>query len=300
MLQITNEFRQKVASVIIEGRKNHEGSDSIYSKKLGINKSIFSRLKSGEIEGIISDAKWLNLGSMFGVTVDSRKWKTAKTAVFKLIEEEILFCKEYSKSLICADECGIGKTHAAKYLSLQLRNAFYIDCKQAKTSHQFIRQLARIIGVDSQGRYADVKNSLKYYLSVLTRPVVIADDAGYLKYDAYMEMLELIDATEGVCGWYQIGDDSLREKIERGINHKKVGYRAMFSRNGNRYTTIIPVNKDEKIAFYKKMLRDVLTLNADEGINVDELIMRCLRSDNNSLLGDLRRAESLLRLNQAV
>jgi hypothetical protein len=156
--------------------------------------------------------------------------------------------------------------------------------------------LAKTIGVDSQGRYAEVKQNLKYYLSILERPVIITDDAGYLQYSAYMEMLEFIDATENVCGWYQIGDDSLREKIERGINSKKVGFRAMFSRNGNRYTSIIPVSKSDKIGFYKKLLHDVLSVNAKDGVNVDNLVMKCLRSDNNNLIGDLRRAESLLRL----
>jgi hypothetical protein len=298
MLQISSEFKQKVATALLNDRNNYGGSDASFAKKWSINKAIFSRIKKGEIQGILSDAAWLNIGSKLDVTMNNKKWKTARTDVFNIVEEEVTFCKEYSKSLIIADECGIGKSHTAKYLSRTLPNCFYIDCKQAKSTQLFVRTLARTIGVDSQGRFAEVKQNLKYYLSILEKPVIIADDAGYLRYQAYMELLELIDATENVCGWYQIGDDSLREKIERGINSKKVGYRAMFSRNGNRYTSVIPTNNNEKLAFYKKMLRDVLAVNAKEGTNVDELVMKCIRSDNNQLIGDLRRAESVLRLSQ--
>jgi hypothetical protein len=298
MLQISTEFKQKVATALLNDRNNYGGSDASFAQKWSINKAVFSRIKKGETEGILSDAAWLNIGAKLDVNMNDKSWKTARTDVFNLIEEEINFCKVYSKSLICADECGIGKSHTAKYLSRTLQNCFYIDCKQAKSTQLFVRTLAKTLGVDNQGRYADVKQKLKYYLSILDKPIIIADDAGYLHYTAYMEMLELIDATENVCGWYQIGDDSLREKIERGINSKKVGFRAMFSRNGNRYTSIIPVARNEKIAFYKKLLRDVLQVNAKEGEKVDELVMKCLRSDNNNMLGDLRRAESLLRLNQ--
>lgn len=297
MLQISQEFKKKVATELLNDRKMYGGSDASFAKKWGINKAVFSRIKKGETEGILSDAAWLNMGAKLDVTMSDKKWITARTDVFNLIEEEITFCKQYSKSLICADECGIGKSHTAKYLSRTLQNCFYIDCKQAKSTQLFVRTLAKTIGVDNQGRYAEIKENLKYYLSILENPVIITDDVGYVHYSTYMELLELIDATEGTCGWYQIGDDSLKEKIERGINSKKVGFRAMFSRNGNRYTSIVPEgNKNEKIAFYKKLLRDVLTVNAKNGENVDTLVMKCLRSDNNNLLGDLRRAESLLRL----
>lgn len=298
MLQITIEFKEQVIKSLAEARERFEGSNADFARKFGLNASVYSRIKNGETENILSEPKWLHIGRILNVNLNASKWKIAKTDVFKIIEEDILFCKEFCKGNIIVEECGIGKTFTAKYLSKILKNAFYIDCKQVKTRQLFIRSLAKDIGLDSTGRYSDVKSDLKYYISILTKPIVILDDAGYADYSTLMEVMELIDSTEGVCGWYLIGDDSLREKIERGINGRKVGYRAMFSRLGNRYTTVVPVEKTEKVNFYKKLIRDVLTVNVDPGdnINIDQLVLKCLRSDSSSTLGDLRRAESILKL----
>jgi len=297
MLQLTPEFKEKVLTALQESRKNYDGSDAAFSRKNGISSSIYSRLKGGERERLLSDTQWLSLGRILGVTLNERAWKIAKTDVFCMIEEDILFCKEFSKGKICVDDCGIGKTVAAKYLARTLKNVFYVDAKQAKTKQLFIRLIAKTIGIDEQGKYSDVKNNLKYYLQILEKPLIIIDDAGYLEYSAHMELLELTDATENICGWYQIGDDSLQAKIEHGINSKKVGYRAMFSRFSKRYTTLVPVERTEKVNFYKKLLRQVLAANADKSVNIDSLVMKCMRSDNNAVYGDLRRAESLLILN---
>lgn len=297
MLNLTNDFKSKVIEALLDSRNNYDGSDAAFARKNGISAAVYSRLKNGERDRLLSDTQWLILGRNLGVVVNTRKWVMARTDVFSVIEEEILFCKEFSKGRICADDCGIGKTYSAKYLSRTLKNVFYVPCKDAKSKQQFIRLIARTIGIDDAGRYSDVKNNLKYYLQILEKPLIILDDIGYVEYPAYMEVLELVDATEGICGWYQIGDDSLQEKIERGINHKKVGFRAMLSRFSKRFTRIIPIENSEKVMFYKKLLRDVITVNATADVDIDKLVTKCLKSDNGSVMGDLRRAESLLLLN---
>jgi len=298
MLNLTSEFKEKVIEALLTGRKNYDGSDAAFARKNGVSAAVYSRLKNGERERLLSDTQWLTVGRNLGVTIHQRSWVMARTDVFTVIEEDILFCKEFSKGKICVDDCGIGKTFAAKYLSRTLKNVFYVDSKQAKTKQQFIRLIAKTIGVEEHGRYTDVKDNLKYYLQILDKPLIVLDDIGYVEYTTYMEVLELVDATENICGWYQIGDDSLQEKMERGINSKKVGYRAMFSRFSKRFTTLIPIEQSEKMRFYKKLLRDVISVNATADVDIDKLVVKCLRSDSGSVIGDLRRAEGLLILNQ--
>ena len=295
-MQIINEFKNKVVEALLKQRENFDGSANAFSKQYGINKSVFSRLKNGERGKLLKDVMWLTLGRQLDVSPNERRWNMAETKVFKIIEEDVIYCQEFSKARILVDDVGIGKSYSAKYLSRTLKNCFYIDSKQAKTKQRFVRLLAKTIGVDNQGRYADVKENLKYYLKMLPQPMIIVDDSGYLEYPAYMELLELWDATEGHCGWYQIGDDSLREKLERGVANKKVGYKAIFSRYSKRYSTIVPTDRLAKIAFYKKLIEDVLTVNMDDKSGLAQLVKRVLVTDDTSSLGDLRRAESLLLL----
>jgi DNA transposition AAA+ family ATPase len=209
----------------------------------------------------------------------------------------VLFCKEHSKSRIFADDCGIGKTYAAKYLARTVKDCFYLDASQCKTKNEFIRALAKAVGVGDRGRIKEIKDDTKYYLRMLPAPVVIIDEAGDMNYAAFLELKEFWNATDSCCGWYLMGADGLREKIERGMRNKKVGFAEMFSRHSERYSTAVPFERNEKIAFYKKLITDVLNVNMTDKANLKSIVARCITADETGHIGGLRRAEGLLILN---
>lgn len=295
-IQVTSDFKEKVYAAMMEQRRMFDGTNGAFAKMHGISASIFSRIHNGERDGVLTNVKWLMLGQEFGVTLENRKWVTARTDVFNVIEEDIVFCKTHSKARICVDDCGIGKTYTARYLSRTLRNCFYIDASQGKTKHQFIKLLARSVGADTVGRYADIKNMLKMHLQTLVKPILIIDEAGDLEYNAFLELKELWNATEHYCGWYLMGADGLRAKIERGITNRRVGFAEIFSRYSEKFTTIVPRERAERNTFYRKLITDTLQANNCPADKVNEIVRRCMANDN-AFIGGLRRAESLLILN---
>jgi len=198
--------------------------------------------------------------------------------------------------MIFVDECEIGKTYAVKYLSRTLQNCFYVDASQAKARTHFVRRLAKALGVDNTGTYHTVKENVKYYLKLLPFPIVIIDEAGDLEYEAFLELKEFWNATEGACGWYMIGADGLKQKITSGINNRKVGFRELFSRFSNKYSSVVPNGQQQKIAFYKKLLEDVLEVNMADKTKISAVIRKCIVNDNDANVGGLRRAESILAL----
>jgi hypothetical protein len=297
MLQITDDFKKNVMTALLEQRDNFDGSDAAFARQWGINAGVFSRIKAGDLTGMLKESTWITFARELNISTGQRRWQMARTDVFNVIEEDIKFCKEYSKAKICVDECGIGKTYSAKYLSRTLKNCFYVDASQAKTRQLFVRLIARTIGVDHTGKYAEVKGNIKYYLKMLPQPLVIIDEAGDLDYSAFLDLKELWNATENACGWYMLGADGLRRKIERGIDSKKVGYKEIFSRYSERYTSVVPAGKDDKQAFYRKLITEVLTANMPDASNLNMIVKKCLSTDSGQI-GGLRRAESLLILNQ--
>lgn len=296
-MQLTTEFKENVISELLKVRDNYSGSDAAFGKQWGINSAVLSRLKHGERDGLLKDSQWLSIGRELNISPTERKWNTARTDVFSIIEEDILFCKAHAKSKICVDDCGIGKTWTAKYLSRSLKNCFYVDASQSKTKQLFIRSIAKAIGIDNTGKYADVKANMKYYIKMLPNPIIIIDEAGDLDYTAFLELKELWNATENACGWYMIGADGLRNKIERGINGKKVGFREIFSRYSDKFTYVVPNNRQEKLQFYSKLITEVLSVNMTDKTELSTIVKRCLTIDGTGSIGGLRRAESLLILN---
>lgn len=296
MAVITTAFKKNVSEKLLQKRDHFEGSTMDFVKAWGIKGSQLLSLQKGNTRLVFTNQQWLTLGRELQVEVSRRRWRLARTDVFDLIEEDVLFCQKHSKSRMFVDQCAIGKSYSAKYLSRTLRNCFYVDASQAKNRALFIRLLAKALGISDKGRYCDVMANVKYYLNSLKHPpIVIVDEAGDLTYKAFLELKELWNATENNCGWYMMGADGLRKKIQRGINAQKVGYAELFSRFSERYSSIVPTDRREKLAFYKKLIGDVLSVNVEDKSQIPTIIKKCLINGDN--IGGLRRAESLLILN---
>lgn len=291
---LTEEFKLKIVAELKKVRENFGGTDTQFAKMWGINYSVWSRIKDGQVEQMLKDGVWLNIGRELNVSINERKWHTAKTRVFVEIEGDINHCKAYSKAMMLVDECEIGKTYTAKYLSRTMKNCFYLDCSQCKTKQAFVRALAKAIGVDGTGKYQDIKANIKYLLKTMERPVIVLDEAGDLEYSAFLEIKEFYNATENSCGWYMMGADGLRAKVERGISYKKVGYREIFSRFANKFMSIIPKDKEKRYIYYKQLITDVLEANVTDKTTIPALISECMRNDTDGLGGVLRRAENVL------
>lgn len=290
-MNLTNEFKTKVREAILDKRENYGGSDSDFSKSLGINNAVYSRLKKGETDRIMSDTVWITLGRELQVKVFEDNWKVARTSVYTEIEDNLNFCKNFSKSMVLVDDCGIGKTYCTKHIIRKMKNTFYVDCSQAKTKQQFIRLLAKTVGIDNQGKYVDVKANLKYYLTTLEKPLVILDEAGDLEYTAFLELKELWNGTDGVCGWYMIGADGLRSKIERGINGKKVGFAEIFSRFSDEFIKLVPNGKSDRQLFYTDLIGAVASANLTDKSKVNPLVKQCLSKQTT-----LRYLETLIKI----
>ena len=62
-----------------------------------------------------------------------------------------------------------------------------------------------------------------------------------------------------------MGADGLKEKINRSIECKKVGYTEMLSRYGDRYSKVTPDDGKERRQFLLEQARIVAKVNAPEG-----------------------------------
>jgi len=299
-MNITAEFKQKVVAALKDVRTRYGGIDKDFARQWDINGSVWSRLKNGETDGLLKDNQWLNIGRNLNITTNERVWKMAKTEVFTAIKSDVEFCQMHSKSMSLVDDCDIGKSFTGRYLSKTLNNCFYLDASQCKTRSLFIRTLAKVIGVDSTGRLSDVKENTKYYLRMLTKPVVIIDEAGDFDSGVELEVKEYWNATEGCCGWYRMGAEGFRAKIERGISNKKVGYRENLRRYGGKFLKIVPVEKNEEQVFYSKLIGDVLSVNIKDKTRIPALIKKCLVRDEKGKIGGLTMAETLLILNDVA
>lgn len=175
--------------------------------------------------------------------------------------------------MVLVDDCGIGKTFCARHITRNMRNAFLIDCSQAKTRIQFVKLLARALGVEDKGKHVEVKSNIKYALNNLETPLIVLDEAGDLEYSTLLVIKELWNASEGNVGWYMMGADGLRKKINKGIDNQKVGFEELLSRFSEKFITLVPQGKENRRNFYAQLIGDVANANTAKG-NINGLIRK--------------------------
>lgn len=265
---ITTENKKKILAAITANRVNYP-SDAKHAASLGITTSVYSAVKNGQTERVLSDANWISIARRLNVSLRGEiEWKPAQTSTFKYVNAQLEFCQEASLSGILCDIPNIGKTFTARYYVAHHANAVYIDCSQVKTKVRLVKKIASEFGVGTHGRYVDIFEDLVYYLRSIDSPLIILDEAGDLQYEAFLELKALWNATERCCAWYMMGADGLKEKINRSIECKKVGYTEMLSRYGDRYSKVTPDDGREREKFLNEQARVVAKVNAPEGTDI--------------------------------
>ena len=271
---ITEAQKQKILGAIAANRANYP-SDAKHAASLGISTSVYSSIKNGQTEKALSDANWIGIARRLGVNLRGEiEWKAAKTPTFDYITAQLEFSQGSGLSAILCDIPNIGKTFTARYYVQTHKNAVYVDCSQVKTKLKLVRKIASEFGVDAKGRYADVYDDLVYYLRSMDTPLIILDEAGDLQYEAFLELKALWNATERSCAWYMMGADGLKEKINRSIECKKVGYTEMLSRYGDRYSKVTPDDGREREAFLKRQAQIVAKVNAPKDADIAEIVRK--------------------------
>ena len=273
-MEVTNEIKQHILEAITANRENYP-SDNKHAAALGISASVYNVLKKGKIDKQVSDTNWICLARRLNVSLENEiQWQAAETPTFVYITEQLAMCQESSVSAVLCDMANIGKTFTARIYVKMHKNAIYVDCSQVKSKQRLIRYIAKEFGVNSNGRYCDVYDDLSFYLKTLERPLIILDEGGDLQYEAFLELKALWNATERCCAWYMMGADGLKEKMNRSIECKKVGYTEMFSCYGDRYSKVTPEDGKEREAFLKAQAAMVAKLNAPEGTEVMKVVNR--------------------------
>ena len=266
--------RKRIVEAIAANRQNYP-SDAKHAAALGISASVYNSLKKGQTEKALSDANWVNIARRLDVNLrDTIEWKGARTETFKYISTQLEACQERSLSVILCDLPNIGKTYTTRWYVKEHRNAAYIDCSQVKTKRALVRKIAKEFGVGATGKYQDTYEDLVYYLRSMERPLVVLDEAGDLQYEAFLELKALWNATEMCCGWYMMGADGLRAKIDRMVENQKVGYAEIFSRYGGKYSRVTPDHEDDRKAFLLEQARVVAKVNAPEGTDIGQIVRK--------------------------
>lgn len=264
---ITEQIQIKIADAMEKQLKTERyESASSMGRAINLNATQISRIRKHEFTGLLNNRRWIDLAIKLNIEIDGRvQLKTAATDCYKFISEQLAFCQQNSFSGLFCDRAGIGKTHTAKIYVQKNANSILIDCSQAKTKSQLLREMANQCGLSEKGWLIHVYKRLVFHINTTPQFLIILDEFGDLYHEAFMEIKALWNATDGNCGWYCMGADGLRKKFENNLEYQKIGYAENYSRLGSMYRRVTPESETEFRNFQNNQLAAIGKVNGIEG-----------------------------------
>lgn len=297
MDKLTKEQKKHIYNKLEQAREIFSGTDAQFAKKYALSKTAYSRIKNGELDGVISDTNWYIIADKLNILAEGEEWKVAKTQVFEKVEEAISICQNESVGMLFCDECEIGKTFTAQYIASTRKHTYYVDCSQAKIPREFIPALAEALGLDTNGKLSEIKGAIKTALKIMSQKhkiVIILDEFGDLGYNAFLDVKEFYNSTAGRVGWLAMGADGLEYKMKKGIKNRKQGFREIFSRMGGKVRRATPIG-EHKEDYYRNMIGQILVANGCPAEKLNEAINKCLVKGDDGSFYALRRIKVILK-----
>lgn len=236
-------------------------------------------------------SKWQHVAQQIGYQRHAHlEWRTAETHVYKYITTQLTLAKDSAMTGIVVDDAGIGKTHAAKEFAQNNTGVIYIDCSVHCRKCDFIRELAKKVGVEPNQKLTQLESAAIYGIQMMDAPLIILDEAGDLENTTLLVVKRLFNALEDSCGIVMIGSDGLRSRLERGVQYRKLGYTEVYSRFGKRFNRATPVKVDEKVSLFKKMALEMALANGIEDKSQLEMLENMMLQPDKSF-SDMRGAK---------
>jgi hypothetical protein len=281
---MNHELKQQIWKAV-EADRGRFDSASKHATYLGISPAAYSQLAKGKYDKT-ANTKWQEIARLVRFQMpENSDWITAKTPTYQYITNQLELAKNKSLASIFCDKAGIGKTYTAREFSRTHANVAYIDCSVTKHKIDFVRALAKEFGVAQAQTWKQTLADLVSYLKSSKRPLIILDEAGDLEYTAFLELKALYNQLEFegrlACGFYMMGADGLRAKIERNIKGKKVGYTEIFDRFGDRFQSITPAGDVHALVNFNKSQASAII--AANSIGIDNAEAEKLLAANEGL-----------------
>jgi hypothetical protein len=260
--------KEETIAALINYRKKFDGTDGEFAKMFDMSGSVFSRMKKGEVDGLISDDKLVTIARKLGVQIKHGvKWNMVQTETYEFMVEMLENCRTRSVGRIFCDVSDLGKTAIAKQYMLQNSNVFYVDCSQVKDRRQFIFKIAKVLGLSLNKSMSELFIEITLMLQGLERPLLILDEGGDLKDNAFLEIKALCNALGvgqvegGVCGICLMGASGLKAKLERGVRCLKIGWEETITRLGGEIYRHSPTDSAEFSQFMRRHAEAILHAN---------------------------------------
>ena len=230
----------------------------------------------------ISDDMWRNIAAQVCTGV-SGEWQIVATSAHQEMNYVLDDAQRWRNVTWVVGDAGCGKTTAARQYEAEHGEVFYILCSEDMRRGDFIRDIARRIGIRTDGY--TLRDSLDAIIAALVQmqhPLLIFDEADKLSERVFHYFIDLYNRLEERCGIVFFSTAYIKRRIKMGLRYDKKGYNEIDSRIGRKFFELEPTSPN-----------DVYAVCAANGLNDKAVISGIIREVEECDF-DLRRVKKAI------
>lgn len=196
----------------------------------------------------ISDDMWRNIAAQV-CTATTDEWQIVGTAAHQEMNYVLDDAQRWRSVTWVVGDAGCGKTTAARQYEATHGEAFYILCSEDMRRGDFIRDIARRIGLRTDGStLRDALDAISAALVQMQHPLLIFDEADKLNERVFHYFIDLYNRLEERCGIVFFSTAYIKRRIKIGLRYDKKGYNEIDSRIGRKFFELEPTSPSDVYA----------------------------------------------------
>jgi dephospho-CoA kinase len=244
----------------------------------GTSAGTVSTILNGKYDNI-SDEMFRTIASQVGGGLASG-WQIVETGAYGEIIFAMQDAQQWRNVTWIVGDAGCGKTTTAGLYAKEHREVFYILCSEDMSKAEFIREIARNIGLRSEGyTLRELWDLIIGELIQMESPLMIFDEADKLTDTVFHYFISFYNRLEEKCGIIFLSTDYIKRRMDLGLRHNKKGYNEIHSRIGRKFFELDGTNAN-----------DIYTICVANGLNDKQKINEVI-TDAGQCDFDLRRVK---------
>lgn len=240
--------------IIVENLKSYVQRYPSQNKAAGSLEGISAGTLSSMINGNwsrISDSMWTKVAEQVKPTGSGSAtgWTIVQTGAFQEISYAMQDAQEYMNVTWVVGEAGCGKTTTGRLYAEEHKEAFYILCSEDMLKGEFVRTIARKLGIRSEGyTVRELWQEIIDSIIQMDSPLIIFDEADKLPESVFQYFISMYNNLEDRCGVVFLSTDYIKRRISNGLRYGRKGYKEIFSRIGRKYFDLEPTSAQDVYA----------------------------------------------------
>lgn len=247
MKQLSLEEKQAIQAQLQAYVARYPSQTKAVNSLTGISAGTVSTILNGKFDSI-SDEMLLRIRTQVA-PAGAAGWRLCETMAFRELTILLEDAQQHGNTAWVVGSAGLGKTTAARAYASTHENAFLVSCSEDMQRGDFIRELARVIGIKTN------RESLRERLQMVTdqlrtldRPLLVFDEGDKLMDSVFYYFISIYNALEGHCGIIFLSTEYIKRRMENGLTYNKKGYDEIFSRVCRRFIDLTPASAHEVMA----------------------------------------------------